>query len=198
GKGYNDHDRDDHGKGYNDHDRDDHGKGYNDHDRNDYGHGKDIPVHYANAHVPGGFTAVSHDVMANGRPVDKGAVKVPGDALRTAMKAATPVDRVPVEPTRVAQLGSTGRATRIPPSQALDRPVVSRNGGAQSSRGNGEIARNRNQNGAQRSNQDGPQRGTEKPSAGHPLDQQSGSARPTRGENQNAGGPNLRNQLPPS
>jgi len=192
GKGNNDHDRDDYGKngkGQNDHDRDNYGKngkGNNDHDRDDRGHG--MPTHYANAHVPGGFTAVPHDAMANGRPIDKSAVRVSGDAL----KNVRPIDRVPVNPTRVSALGGNAvRPASAPPARAMDRPVVSRIGRPTQPRGENQAANSRNQN------QAGQGRGTEKPSAGRPLEQQS-AARPQRGDNQNAGGPNLRTQLPPS
>ncbi len=86
-------------------------------------HGTVPRFHYANYRVRGGFTAVPQRAFANSDPVARSAFSPRGNGWRDAR----PIGRVPVQPTRRAELG--GNIARGPSMRGADRPAMSRLGG---------------------------------------------------------------------
>ena len=77
-------------------------------------------VNYANQHIFGGITAVSHETFVNARPVGTNVMKVEPRVLEGA-----PVGRVaPVEPIRQSVVGAGRPAPAKPPTAVMSRPVV--------------------------------------------------------------------------
>jgi hypothetical protein len=92
---------------------------YYGHPPNRFGQGS---FHYANAHAPGGFTAVPSRTLANGMQVRGTAIRVSARDLANA-----PMGRVNVAPTRNGMLGAhAGQPASMPPARSGMRPVVSR------------------------------------------------------------------------
>jgi hypothetical protein len=81
------------------------------------------PIHYANFRAPNGVTAVSRDVIVNGRSVGHSAVSVPRNQLTNARA----LSRVGIEPNRNSALGPhAGRPAAAPSARVMNRPMVSR------------------------------------------------------------------------
>jgi hypothetical protein len=82
-----------------------------------------VNVHYANAGVPGGVTAVPASAMAGGRPVAAAAVRVDPKEMQNAHFGTTPG----VAPTKEAVLGGRTSATsHVPPAAVTQRPVMAK------------------------------------------------------------------------
>ncbi len=86
-------------------------------------HGTVSRLHYANYRVRGGFTAVPQRAFANSDPVARSAFSPRGNGWRDPR----PIGRVPVQPTRRAELG--GNIARGPAMRGADRSTMSRPGG---------------------------------------------------------------------
>jgi hypothetical protein len=109
---------------------------------NNYFNGHNMPQHYANMHVRGGFTAVSRDTMINAHPVNGHTIGFRGNDLNNVRA----VNRVPFEPNRTSRLGANaGRPAAAPAPRIAQRPVVSRIGnpaaGPAAGRNGGQVAR---------------------------------------------------------
>lgn len=77
-------------------------------------------ITYANQHVNGGVTVVSHDTFVNARPVGRNVVAVPDREL-----AAAPVSRTfETAPVHSSLVGEGRPATARPPAAILNRTVV--------------------------------------------------------------------------
>jgi hypothetical protein len=93
-------------------------------DRNtviDVYHNNSRNVNYANEHVSGGVTVVSHDTFVSGAAVSRNVVNVPERDL-----AAAPVNRAgpEAEPTHASMIGEAHPATVRPPASVANRSVV--------------------------------------------------------------------------
>jgi hypothetical protein len=92
---------------------------YNDNSIN--GNRNKVVIKYANRGVPGAVTAVPRDVMANSRPVQRAALRLSDNDVRSARIGMAP----PVAPTKSSVLGAGGPSP-LPPAHAQPRNVVSR------------------------------------------------------------------------
>jgi hypothetical protein len=87
---------------------------------NVYNNGNVRNVTYANQHVPGGITAVSHETFVKGQPVARNAVQISG---REAMTA--PVSRqFPANPEAESFRGGAPTSNGHPSVAIVNRPVV--------------------------------------------------------------------------
>lgn len=80
-----------------------------------------VVMKYANREVPGAVTAVPRDVMANGRPVQRAALRLSDNDVRSARIGMA----APVAPTKSGVLGAGG-PSQLPPAHVQPRNVVSR------------------------------------------------------------------------
>ena len=77
---------------------------------------------YANQHVDGGVTVVSHDTFVNAQPVARNIVQVPSREIESA-----PVTHVvAAEPVRASVFGAGRPVANRPPAAVLSRQVVAR------------------------------------------------------------------------
>ncbi|MGC1185951.1 MAG: DUF6600 domain-containing protein [Candidatus Acidiferrales bacterium] len=78
-------------------------------------------ITYANEHVQGGVTVVSHNTFVSGGNVSRNVVNVPDRDL-----ASAPVNRAgpAAEPTRASTIGGAQVATHRPPANVASRPTV--------------------------------------------------------------------------
>jgi hypothetical protein len=87
---------------------------------NVYNNGNVRNVVYANQHVAGGITAVSHDTFVRGQPVARNTVQISG---REAMSA--PVShQFPADPEAQSFRGGAPSANVHPPMAIVNRPVI--------------------------------------------------------------------------
>jgi len=77
-------------------------------------------ITYANQHVSGAVTAVSHETFANARPVGANLVKVDEAKIANAPVART----VPVQAARASVMGAGRPAMAKPPAAVVNRQVV--------------------------------------------------------------------------
>ncbi len=77
-------------------------------------------ITYANQHVSGAVTAVSHETFAHARPVNANIVKVDEAKIANAPVART----VPVQPARASVMGAGRPAMAKPPAAVVNRQVV--------------------------------------------------------------------------
>jgi ferric-dicitrate binding protein FerR (iron transport regulator) len=117
-------------------------------------------AHYANMHVPGGFTAVSRNTLVNSLSVSRNNLRVSPNALNRVSAVHSPS----VAPTRASMLGSRGSRAAVPPQRAFARPVVSRSASSAGNRGSfNSSGRGANAGNLSRPGQAG---GTQRPSLG--------------------------------